>query len=133
MEDPLTFWDNIASDWDKGIGDAGNDYWTYLQEPALRRMVRPTAGEQALDLATGNGIVARWLAREGANVLATDGSPKMVGLAAARTTIGDITTGTIHFQTLNLIVNNEVDNFALAQLERLVCDLSLGSQFETYL
>lgn len=132
MAEPLAFWENIASDWDKGIGDAGNDYWTYLQEPALRRMVGPTAGEQALDLATGNGIVARWLAQEGVNVLATDGSRNMLELAAARTTIGDTTTGKIRFQTLNLIDNNDVDNFASAQLERLVCDLSLYSPFETY-
>lgn len=125
MAEPLSFWENIASDWDKGIGDSGNDYWTYLQEPALRRMVGSAVGQHALDVATGNGIVARWLARDGANALGTDGSQKMVDLAAARTTVGERTAGTIHFQTLNLIDDDDVDDFTSAQLERLVCDLSL--------
>ena len=133
MAEPLAFWDNIASHWDKGVGDAGNDYWTYLQQPVLRGMAGSVGGQQALDLATGNGIVARWLAREGASVLATDGSQKMVDLAAARTAIGDATTGTIRFQTLNLVDDNDVESFAMVQLDRLVCELSLYSYRETYL
>lgn len=120
MAESLLFWDGIASDWDKAIGDAGNDYWTYLQEPVLRRMVGDIAGQQALDLATGNGIVARWLAREGATVLGTDGSRKMVELARARTFVGETTPGTARFQQLDLMNQGEVDEFVSTQLKHSV-------------
>lgn len=120
MAEQLSFWNGIASDWDRAIGDAGNDYWTCLQEPALRRMVGDTAGQQALDLATGNGIVARWLARGGADVLGTDGSRKMVELATARTFVGEATTGTAEFQTLDLMDEDEVVKFTFAEKDRVV-------------
>ena len=118
MAESLAFWDGIASDWDKAIGDAGagNDYWTHLQEPVLRRMLGSVSGQQAVDLATGNGIVARWLAQEGANVLGTDGSQKMVELAAARTFVSEATPGTAQFQRLDLSDITEVTRFASSQM-----------------
>jgi SAM-dependent methyltransferase len=120
MADSLSFWDGIASDWDKAIGDTGNDYWTYLQEPVLKRMVGEVTGQQALDLATGNGIVARWLAQAGAYVLGTDGSQKMVSLATARTFVAEPASGSAHFQRLDLMMENDVELFISAQGERRV-------------
>jgi SAM-dependent methyltransferase len=123
MAESLVFWEGIASDWDKAIGDAGvdNDYWTHLQEPVLRRMLGHVCGEQALDLATGNGIVARWLARDGVSVLGTDGSQRMVDIATARTFVGETAPGKVRFQRLDLLSEAEVDEFAAAQLVALVC------------
>ncbi|KAK0620588.1 hypothetical protein B0T14DRAFT_497090 [Immersiella caudata] len=84
MSDPslsgqaLSTWDNIAQWWDAGITLNGNNYWQVLQEPCLTRLLssqvsKPTS--RALDLATGNGLCARWLASRGAQaVLATDGN-----------------------------------------------------------
>ncbi|KAK3375683.1 S-adenosyl-L-methionine-dependent methyltransferase [Lasiosphaeria ovina] len=84
----LAVWTAIASYWDANIGASGNKYWTRLQEPCLTRLLgthlaRP--GCRALDLATGNGLCARWLAARGAAaVVATDGSGAMLELAARR-------------------------------------------------
>ncbi|KAK0733078.1 S-adenosyl-L-methionine-dependent methyltransferase [Lasiosphaeria miniovina] len=84
----LAAWTAIASYWDATIGAGGNKYWTRLQEPCLTRLLgthlaRP--GCRALDLATGNGLCARWLAARGAAaVVATDGSGAMLKLAARR-------------------------------------------------
>jgi 2-polyprenyl-3-methyl-5-hydroxy-6-metoxy-1,4-benzoquinol methylase len=83
--DALGVWTAIADFWDEGVGQDGNMYWKVLQRPCLERLVTVRSGSKALDLATGNGLVARWLAGRGATVLATDGSHKMLEHAARRT------------------------------------------------
>lgn len=71
-------WDANAAYWDEGVGREGNKYWDVLQRPTLERLVQVTPNSHALDLATGNGIVARWLASRCRSVLATDGSAEML-------------------------------------------------------
>ncbi|KAK0644087.1 S-adenosyl-L-methionine-dependent methyltransferase [Cercophora newfieldiana] len=83
----LSAWNVIAPYWDDTIGKDGNKYWRLLQEPSLSRLLGPNLakpGCRALDLATGNGLCARWLAGRGAKVYATDGSEVMVGIAKGR-------------------------------------------------
>lgn len=96
----LATWETNAAYWDASITPHGNKYWRRLQEPCLTRLLGPHlkpkhaeaegvaagtkagAGCRALDLATGNGLVARWLLRQGAGeVVATDGAGGMVDLA----------------------------------------------------
>ena len=77
-------WETNAEYWDNGIGEHGNVYWKVLQLPTLKRMIDIRPGNKALDLATGNGLAARWLASEGASVLATDGSTGMLENAKLR-------------------------------------------------
>lgn len=94
MSDPtlaaeaLSKWDAIASHWDTGVGEAGTRYWRVLQEPSLRRLLDAHLAKpdcRALDLATGNGLCARWMLNRGASeVVATDGSEKMLAIAQAR-------------------------------------------------
>lgn len=81
----LKYWNNNANFWDEAVGVEGNEYWTALQRPALERLIKFKPGCKALDLATGNGLVARWLAQGGATVIATDGSTNMLGRAARHT------------------------------------------------
>ena len=81
----LTAWENHAKAWDEHMGDDGNAYFSALELPILERTVRRRNGARAIDLATGNGLVARWLAQEGASVIATDASRPMLQCAEART------------------------------------------------
>jgi 2-polyprenyl-3-methyl-5-hydroxy-6-metoxy-1,4-benzoquinol methylase len=80
----LEAWEANAEFWDTGMGATGNDYYNYVELPALRRMIDVKQGDRALDLATGNGLVAHWLAKAGAKVIATDGSKAMLERAEAR-------------------------------------------------
>ncbi|EZF58880.1 hypothetical protein H112_08079 [Trichophyton rubrum D6] len=81
---PVAAWDQLAEAWDMLMGTPGNDYYTAVELPALERLVQPKPGDCALDLATGNGLVAHWMAQKGTSVLATDGSPVMLTKAQAR-------------------------------------------------
>ena len=84
-KEAIDTWEKIATAWDDGIGAHGNKYWVRLQRPCLERLIDVKPGCRALDLATGNGIVARWLAGQGAEVTAADGAQNMVQVAIERT------------------------------------------------
>jgi 2-polyprenyl-3-methyl-5-hydroxy-6-metoxy-1,4-benzoquinol methylase len=119
----LSTWSAIASYWDSGVGQDGNKYWRVLQEPSLTRLLgdhlsRP--GCRALDLATGNGLCARWLAARGAKVVATDGSEAMVEIAKGRS------EGGIEFGVLDVTSGGDWERF----LEGEVSFLSIGGKGE---
>ncbi|KAH6613630.1 S-adenosyl-L-methionine-dependent methyltransferase [Chaetomium sp. MPI-SDFR-AT-0129] len=86
----IASWDVNAAYWDASITKDGNKYWRRLQEPCLARFLEPflPSGGRVLDLATGNGLCARWLADklqesggEPGEVVATDASEGMLGVA----------------------------------------------------
>ncbi|TGJ79904.1 hypothetical protein E0Z10_g8856 [Xylaria hypoxylon] len=85
-EEAIASWKTNAAYWDNGIGQDGNRYWKRLQQPTLERMIpfESQTEPRVLELATGNGLVARWLAGKGASVLATDVSTEMLEIAARR-------------------------------------------------
>ncbi|KAL2131418.1 hypothetical protein VTI74DRAFT_5129 [Chaetomium olivicolor] len=112
----LAAWETNADYWDASITKHGNKYWRRLQEPSLARLLGPSLSKpggckKALDLATGNGLCARWLRSKGAEeVVATDGCAAMLDIAKEHT-VGD-GEGGIRFRTVD--VTSEGD---LARLE----------------
>lgn len=133
IENPLSPWEANAIAWDEGMGDEGNDYFRLLELPILEKLVTRQRGHRALDLATGNGLVARWLAQEGVSVLATDGAPAMVQKARARTD-GWYQQGKlpeenkISFQTLNVTDRSSWDEFS-STISELVSVIRLINEF----
>lgn len=87
----LQTWEANSAFYNESVGADGNLYWKALQQPCLDRFLgQRLAGHdgskllQALELSTGNGIGARWLAARGAEVTATDGSVGMIDGARSR-------------------------------------------------
>jgi|SRR3569833_513819 len=110
----LASWETNAPTWDNYMGSEGNIYWSELQVPYLDRLLGSAVGRsgcRALDLATGNGLGARWMARRGARVLATDGTEAMLAAAEERVRAdGDIAAretggtggGSVEFRKLDI-------------------------------
>lgn len=82
-QESLASWSTNAAHWDERMGHDGNLYWKVLLEPTLERFLGQhlQPGARALDIATGNGVCARWMAAHGAEVIATDGAPQMLAVA----------------------------------------------------
>ncbi len=99
-KESLDSWSVNATHWDELMGEDGNLYWNILQKPCLGRFfaahLKP--GCRALDISTGNGLCARWLASHGASVLATDGTLEMINIARERAPPG----ADISFQKLDV-------------------------------
>lgn len=78
-------WSVNAEFWDDFMGSEGNDFYQILEIPAVERLVDLREGEHVLDLATGNGLVARRMAALGGIVTGTDASNSMLERAKAQT------------------------------------------------
>ncbi|HZY70502.1 MAG TPA: class I SAM-dependent methyltransferase [Thermoplasmata archaeon] len=78
-------WEEIAAYYDEKQGDRGDTWHRTLIDPGLWKRVGRVRGLRVLDLACGNGYIARRLARSGAHVVAIDSSPSMLERAKART------------------------------------------------
>jgi 2-polyprenyl-3-methyl-5-hydroxy-6-metoxy-1,4-benzoquinol methylase len=97
-------WNANASFWDEKMGE-GNDFFNILLWPSILRMLEvilpteipgrktkpgknitfPLAGWEVLDIAAGNGLLARRLAKLGAQVTAIDFSENLISIARSKT------------------------------------------------
>jgi 2-polyprenyl-3-methyl-5-hydroxy-6-metoxy-1,4-benzoquinol methylase len=78
-------WETNADAWDARMREEGNDFQRLLVAPAAERLLEIRPGERVLDVACGNGVFSRHLARLGAQVVACDFSPALIERAKART------------------------------------------------
>jgi 2-polyprenyl-3-methyl-5-hydroxy-6-metoxy-1,4-benzoquinol methylase len=83
----LEIWNANAAWWDDQIGD-GNDFQTYLIEPASERLLAISPGDQILDVACGAGRFSRRMADLGGRVVAFDQSVEFIERARTRTPKG---------------------------------------------
>jgi ubiquinone/menaquinone biosynthesis C-methylase UbiE len=77
-------WDSMAVWLDDKHQDEGDLWHRALIDPPVLRLLGDVAGRRLLDLACGNGYLARKLARLGADVVGVDGSPALIDLAQRR-------------------------------------------------
>ncbi|HEV8049324.1 MAG TPA: class I SAM-dependent methyltransferase [Thermoplasmata archaeon] len=83
MPDPVD-WPELAAWYDAKQGDDGDLWHRELIDPPLIRLVGDVRGRTVLDLACGNGYLARRFARAGGTVVGTDASAPIIELAKAR-------------------------------------------------
>lgn len=77
-------WSALAEWYDAKQGDTGDLWHRELIDPPLLALVGEVRGLRLLDLACGNGYLARRFAREGAKVAAVDASAPGIERARAR-------------------------------------------------
>jgi ubiquinone/menaquinone biosynthesis C-methylase UbiE len=83
LSDPQ-MWDRMAAWWDRKQGEEGDTWHRLLIEPAFERVIGDVGGLRVLEIACGNGRLARRMARHGAKVTAVDASEGMVLRARKR-------------------------------------------------
>jgi 2-polyprenyl-3-methyl-5-hydroxy-6-metoxy-1,4-benzoquinol methylase len=77
-------WDAKAEFWDELHGDEGNRFHRCFVGPSIEHLLALQPGERVLDIACGNGTVARRLAALGGRVTAVDFSAALIEKAQAR-------------------------------------------------
>jgi ubiquinone/menaquinone biosynthesis C-methylase UbiE len=80
----VSAWEAMAAWYDEKQGDDGDLWHRTLIDPPLIRLVGAVGGRTVLDLACGNGYLARRFARTGARVIGVDASPAIIERAQAR-------------------------------------------------
>jgi SAM-dependent methyltransferase len=76
-------WNTNARFWDSRLAE-GNDWFNVLIWPRVETLLQMRQGDTVLDIACGNGLTSRRLARGGARVVAFDFSEQMIRLAKER-------------------------------------------------
>ena len=77
-------WEAMAAWYDAKQGDDGDQWHRTLIDPPFLRVVGDVRGRRLLDLACGNGYLARRFARMGAEVTGVDASAPIIERARAR-------------------------------------------------
>lgn len=76
-------WNTNARFWDSRMAE-GNDWFNTLIWPRVETLLQMRQGDTVLDIACGNGLTSRRVARGGARVVAFDFSEQMIRLAKER-------------------------------------------------
>lgn len=80
----MSAWEAMAEWYDAKQGDDGDLWHRALIDPPLIHLIGPADGLRVLDLACGNGYLARRFARMGARVIGVDASAPIVERARRR-------------------------------------------------
>ena len=114
-------WEANAAFWDQRMGE-GNSFQRLLVGPATERLLAPRADERVLEVACGNGVMARRLAELGASVLATDVSPTFIERARARSTaLGD----RIEYRVVDATSEEALLALGAGAFDAIVCNMAL--------
>ncbi len=114
-------WEQNARWWDAHMAE-GDRWHLLLIGPAVERLLAAQSGEDVLDLACGNGWLARRLAGSGARVFACDFSPSLLECARARSTAYK---GEINYQLMDLSDEEHLTMMGKGQFDAAVCNMAL--------
>ena len=90
-----TGWDHVAAWYDKLVGEGQSDHHSAVIVPGALRLLDLKHGERLLDVACGEGVLARAAAQLGARVTGVDASGRLIDAAQKRAganeryTVGD--------------------------------------------
>jgi ubiquinone/menaquinone biosynthesis C-methylase UbiE len=85
-----TDWGDVADWYDKLVGESGSEYHREVVLPGVLRLLSPNAGENALDVACGQGVLCRILHERGVRATGVDAATPLIRAARERGT-ADIT------------------------------------------
>lgn len=122
----MAIWNENAHFWHERMGE-GNDFVRVLQWPAIERLLAIRPGERVLDIATGNGLMARRLGRLGARVTAFDFAPQMVEIASQQTTAED---GDIAYLCLDATDETALLALGEGSFDAALCNMALFDMAE---
>ena len=116
-------WNTNAAFWDEGMAD-GNQFQRVLVGPATERLLQLQVGEQVLEIACGNGVMARRLAQLGAYVVATDFSENLIKLAKARSANSEY-ANSIEYRVIDATSEEQLHSLGEYRFDAIVCNMAV--------
>src|SRR5690349_7943677 len=81
---PRTDWGEVAAWYDQLVGESGSEYHREVVLPGAVRLLAPKPGENAIDIAGGQGVLCRLLRERGMEVTGVDAAAKLIDAARER-------------------------------------------------
>ena len=110
-------WDKVADWYAEYVSSDRNDLIDDVVHPGVQRLLDAKPGQVVLDVACGEGSLARLLAEGGVRVLGIDASEKLIALAEQET---DPNTRFVVADARSLATNDEIP-----QVDHAICVLAL--------
>ncbi|MHA1219770.1 MAG: class I SAM-dependent methyltransferase [Candidatus Heimdallarchaeaceae archaeon] len=117
--DPKSTWDAMAPTWAPLFSEGGDYHHKYKILPEVYRLLDIVKNEKILDVACGEGNVARYLAKQGAHVTGIDIS-KLIDFAIDRENKEKLG---VHYIQLN--AEHLANKFTKASFDKVVCNMAL--------
>src|SRR3978361_2575348 len=76
--DLRTDWGNVADWYDQLVGESGSEYHREVVLPGVLRLLALKAGDKAIDVACGQGVLCRILNERGVEATGVDGGRERV-------------------------------------------------------
>jgi len=119
-------WNLNATLWDSVMGNDGNDFFRQLQFPYILDYLecgtsQNLAGKRILDLACGNGLLARKLVDLGAMVVGLDFSAELIRLAEGYSPKND----NLYYSVADLTDQGELKPFMDGSFDIAICNMAL--------
>ncbi len=83
-ETTTTDWSDVADWYDELVGESGSEYHREVVLPGVVRLLGLAAGEMALDVACGQGVLCRLLHAKGVQAVGVDAAGQLIRLARER-------------------------------------------------
>lgn len=119
-------WDQNAAYWDERMGE-GNLFQRQLIGPATERLLAIQPDQLVLDVACGNGVMARRLAQLGARVVACDFSANLIERARARS--GEL-ANRIEYRIVDATDQAQLLSLGERRFDAAVCNMALMDMAE---
>ncbi len=116
---PITLWDKAAPSWVSHVGEGGDYHHKYIILPEVYRLIDAQKDETILDVACGEGNVARHLAKTGARVTGIDIS-KLLDFAIKREEKEQLGIKYVGLNAEQLTAKFSADSF-----DKILCNMAL--------
>jgi 2-polyprenyl-3-methyl-5-hydroxy-6-metoxy-1,4-benzoquinol methylase len=120
----LAGWETNAAYFDDQLDEDGDEWQRELIGPVVERFLELGPKDRLLEVACGNGVFARRMARLGVQVTATDFSPKMIEVASAR---APELSKLIDYSVADANDKGALAALAETQFDAAVCNMSIMS------
>lgn len=119
-------WNLNAAIWDSVMGMEGNDFFRQLQLPFILEYLglessQTLEGKKVLDMACGNGILARKLVNLGALVIGVDFSEELIKLAESYSPKNE----KLSYYVVDLTCQEELIPFMDRSFDIVICNMAL--------
>lgn len=116
-----TIWDQKADFWDERMAE-GNGFQLHLVGPATERLLAIRPGETVADICCGNGVFARRLAQLGAQVVASDFSPRFIERSRDRSVAQGLP---IEYHVVDATDEAQLLGLGAGRFDAIVCNMAL--------
>lgn len=122
-------WDANAEFWNEKMAE-GNLFHLSMVAPTAEKMLAIVPEQRIVEFACGNGQFSRRMAELGAEVYASDISPKLVDLAIERTQSHPEISDRIHFSVIDAAEPDDLNVLSGELFDSVVCNMAIMDMIE---